>query len=117
LSWLDQRCATLGLIVEVGQGVDRLVDPSELRERLRQARWPITHLQGPHDAGGRYPPKFQRAYGTQHIVPMRGDPIELDALPRQAVEGAVIGLGVDAPEAGTADVGEPRTEAVAEQAE
>jgi len=46
LSWLDQRCATLGLIVEVGQGVDRLVDPSELRERLRQARWPITHLQG-----------------------------------------------------------------------
>ena len=34
---LDQRGATFGLIVEVRQRVDCLVDPSELRERLRQA--------------------------------------------------------------------------------
>ena len=34
-----------------------------------------------------------------------------------AVKRAVVGPGIDPPEAGTTDVGEPRTEAVAEQAE
>ena len=43
--------------------LDCLVDPSELRERLRQARWPIPHLQRAHDTGGRYAPEFQRSRG------------------------------------------------------
>ena len=77
---LDQRGATFGLIVEVRQRVDCLVDPSELRERLRQARWPIPHLQRAHDTGGRYAPEFQRADRPQHIVPLWGDSVEVDGL-------------------------------------
>ena len=114
---LDQRGATFGLIVEVRQRVDCLVDPSELRERLRQARWLIPHLQRAHDTGGRYAPEFQRADRPQHIVPLWGDSVEVDGLACHAVKRAVVGPGIDPPEAGTADVGEPRTEAVAEQAE
>ena len=43
--------------------------------------------------------------------------VEVDGLACHAVKRAVVGPGIDPPEAGTADVGEPRTEAVAEQAE
>ena len=82
---LDQRGATFGLIVEVRQRVDCLVDPSELRERLRQARWPIPHLQRAHDTGGRYAPAFQRADRPQHIVPLWGDSVEVDGLACHAV--------------------------------
>jgi hypothetical protein len=46
-----------------------------------------------------------------------GDSVEVDGLACHAVKRAVVGPGIDPPEAGTADVGEPRTEAVAEQAE
>ncbi|KWV90339.1 hypothetical protein PFLmoz3_00028 [Pseudomonas fluorescens] len=48
---------------------------------------------------------------------MLGDQIELDRLPGQAVEFAVIRLRARAPETGTADVGQARAEVVAEQAE
>ena len=48
---------------------------------------------------------------------MRRTAIEVDALPSQSVEGAVVRLGVDSPEAAAADVGQARAEAIAEQPE
>ena len=69
---LDQRGATCGLIVEGRHRVECLVDPSELRERRRQARWPIPPLPRAHDTGGRYAPACQRADRPQHIVPRVG---------------------------------------------
>lgn len=45
------------------------------------------------------------------------DQVELDRLAGQPVELAVVRVRARAPEAGTADIGQPRTEVVAKQAE
>lgn len=78
---------------------------------------PVVDLQGAHDAHGRHAPQLERADQAQHIVPMRCDAIQAHALAGQCVEFSVIGLGINAPKARAADVGQAWTEAVAQQPE
>ena len=48
---------------------------------------------------------------------MFGDKVELDRLPSQSVEFAVIRIRACAPEAGTTDIGQTRAEVITEQTE
>jgi len=73
--------------------------------------WLVVDLQGAHDVHCRDAAQFERTDKPKYIVPVRRDPIEVDALSRQAIEFAIVGLGVDAPEARSADVRQAGTEA------
>jgi hypothetical protein len=39
---LNQNSSTFGLVIDVGESVNCLVDPPEFGASLRQFRWPIT---------------------------------------------------------------------------
>ena len=77
----------------------------------------IVDLQGTHDAHGGDESELERADQAQHVVPMRCDAIEVDALPGQRIEITVVGVRIDAPKAAAADVGQAGTEAIAQQSE
>ena len=48
---LIQNSSTLGLVVDVGESVNCLVDPPELGHSLSQLRWSITDTKRSHDGG------------------------------------------------------------------
>jgi len=48
---LIQNSSTFGLIIDVGESVNCLVDPPELGHSLSQLRWSITDLKRSHDRG------------------------------------------------------------------
>jgi len=70
-----------------------------------------------HDARGRRLPQFQRTRQAQQVIPVLGSQGDMDAGLGDGIELAVIGCGVDPPEPGTADIGEPGAETIAEQPE
>ncbi|MNV69559.1 hypothetical protein D3C71_1624750 [compost metagenome] len=57
---LGQSSAAFGLIIDVGQRVQRFLDPPELCQRLGQTGRTIPRLQSAHDAGRRYPAELER---------------------------------------------------------
>src|SRR3981081_4607551 len=79
-----------------------LVDTPYFCNRQRQTARTLLDLQGAHDVHGGDTAELERSDEPEHIVPMRCDPVKVDALTRQNIEFAVIGLCVDAPEARTA---------------
>ena len=70
---LDQGAAPLGLIVDGGEHVQRLVDPAELRDGVGQCGLAVADLKGPHNPRGGHAAHFERSRETQHIVPVRDD--------------------------------------------
>ncbi len=48
---------------------------------------------------------------------MRGDTVEIHTLPGQRIEVAIVGVGIDAPETGTANIGQARAESIVGEAE
>ena len=60
---------------------------------------------------------LQGASHAQHVVPMLRDFVWLDAAFCQFIEGAVIGIFVDAPEFGFPGIGQAWRELIAEQSE
>src|ERR1700686_384930 len=48
---LIQNSSTFGLVIDVGESVNCLVDPPELGHSLSQLRWSITDLKRSHDRG------------------------------------------------------------------
>ena len=96
--------------------MQRFVDPAELGKSLGQARGPVADLHHAHDIGGRNAPKLKRSRQTQEIIPVRGDKRQIDFVSGHVVKFAVIGMRVDAPQAGAADVGQPRAKAISREA-
>ena len=97
--------------------MQRLDDAAEFGERASQRGRPVLHLQDAHDGAGMDAAQLQRPGQAQHVLPVLGDEVDVDAVARQPVQRAVISALVDAPEPGVADVGEPGTELVSEQPE
>jgi hypothetical protein len=91
-----------------------LVDTPYFCNRQRQTARTLLDLQAAHDVHGGDTAEPERSDEPEHIVPVRCDPIKVDALTRQHVEFAVIGLCV---EARTADVRQTGTEAKTQQPE
>ena len=58
-------------------------------------------------------PELERAGEPQQVLPVPGDEPGVDAVAGERVRPSVVGAGVDAPEPGAADVGEPRAELLA----
>jgi hypothetical protein len=56
--------------------------------------------------------KLERSGQAQQILPVSPDEFDVDAIARKAVEGAIIGASVDAPEAGVADISEAWAELI-----
>ena len=88
---LDQDAPAVGLVVDVGQQVERLDDPAELLQCPRQPGRPIVRLKRAHQPAGLHEPQLQRAGQAQQIVPVLGDEACLDPVRRQLVEGAIVG--------------------------
>ena len=109
---LNQRVTALGLVIDVGQRMQRLVNASEFGDRLRQAGSFVADLQGAHDAGGRHAAKFERTGQAQHVTPVRRNALQAELIGRDAVEKAVIGLGIDPPKTCSADIGQTPTQPI-----
>ena len=122
---LGEDAAALFLAVDVeprgspgvAEHVQRLDDPSQLGERVGERSGTVLDLQHAHDGAGMDATELQRSRQAQHVLPVAGDEIGVDAVAREPVQRAVVGGSVDAPEPGVADVGEPGAELVAEQPE
>ena len=114
---LGQDAASLLLAVDVAEQVQCLHDAAEFGQRARQRCRTVLDLQNAHDGAGLDAAELERPRQAQQIFPVPGDEFGVDAMTRQIVEGAVMGGPVDAPEAGVADIGEPRAELVAQQPE
>ena len=82
---LRQRGPPFGFVINAVQHVQRLVDPTEFRDGLRQSGWPVANLEGMHDAGGRYAAQLEGAGQAQHVVPIRA----CSRSPKQALRSIV----------------------------
>ncbi len=93
--------------------VQGLEDPPVVRERVAEpggasvARQHADEVVAADLAGGQGPGH------AQHVVPVCADAVEADGVAGGFLEGPVVGGGVGAPQAGVADVGDPRGELVA----
>jgi len=97
---------TVRLVVDEVQGVDGFVDTANFGDGLCQAGGSLIDLQGAHDTHRRYQTELERVDQAQYVVPIWCDALEVHALSRQSVEGAIVGVGVNPPEACTADIGQ-----------
>jgi len=114
---LSEDATTLFLAVDVSEQVQRLDDATQLGERTSQGRRPVLHLKHSHDGASVDAPEFQRSRQSQQVLPVAPDQLGIYAVPREAVQRAVVGSAVDAPEAGITDVGKSRAELVAQKPE
>src|SRR4051812_23255651 len=112
---LGQDAAALFLAVDVAKHVQRLHDAAEFGERASQRGRAVFDLQNAHDGAGMDPPELERSGQAQQVFPVPLDELDIDAMAREAVEYAVVGGSVDAPEAGVADIGKPWAELVAQE--
>jgi hypothetical protein len=104
-------------IVDIAQNVDRLGDPADFRECPCQCGGLIPDLECPHDSRSPEMPEFQRARKADHIRPVIADQSKIDGAYAKAVERAVIGFPVDAPQLHITQISQPGTELVAKQPE
>ncbi len=58
---LHERAAVHGLVIDVGQGMESLLDATKLRDALSQARGAFPDLQRTHDAGS--------GHAAEHHIP------------------------------------------------
>src|SRR2546423_9102528 len=72
---LPERRTAATFVIDVRQDMQRLLDPTELRQCLRQSRRSIADLEHAHDTSRRNPAQFERSRQAQKIVPMRGNPL------------------------------------------
>lgn len=70
---LGQGGAALGLVVDVGQRVQRLLDTAELGHRLGRAGGPVAGLERAHGAGRWHATALERAGQAQQVIPVLGD--------------------------------------------
>jgi hypothetical protein len=86
--------------------VQRLDNAAKFGEGAGQRGRAVADLQDAHDGTGMDAAKLERSGQAQQILPVSPDEFDVDAIAREAVEGAIIGASVDAPEAGVADISE-----------
>jgi hypothetical protein len=58
---------------------------------------------------------LERARQPQQVVPVAGDQLAVDAVSGQAIQYAIIGGAIQAPQPGIAQIGQARTEPIPEE--
>lgn len=114
---LNEDATAVAVVVEVVEQVDGLDDAAEFGQRPRKPCRAVVGLKRSDKPRGLHHAKLQGAGKAQQVVPLLGNQLGVDAIGSQTIEGAVIGRGINAPQAGSARVGEPRAELEAEQIE
>ena len=104
-------------VVDVVQDVERLDDAPELGESFGQGRRPILDLQHAHDACGFELAQLERPSQPDQVGPVLDDQTDIDGPVGDRAERAIIGVFIDAPEPGPADISKAGAEAITEQPE
>ena len=112
-----QDAAPVRLVVDVGQQVEALDHPAPLFQGAGQPGRAVAGLQRADQPCGLHGAELERSGQAKQVVPVLFNERHLGPVPCQAVQGAVVGLGVHAPEARAADVGQARAELEAKQVE
>ena len=102
---LDQDAAAVTLVIDKAQHIERLGEATQLLERPGQLGRTVVGLQRARNAGCADDAQLQRSRQAQQVVPVLGDQLDVDPVRSKFVKRAVIGLAIDAPEPGAADVG------------
>src|SRR5262245_43236623 len=81
-----------------------MMRPSSARARASRRR-AVVGLQRANEARGLHHAKLQGAGEPQEVVPLFGNEFGVDPIAGQRIERAVIGFGIDPPQAGAAGAG------------
>ncbi len=109
---LDQDAPAIGCVVNEAQQVEGLYKLAQLFQRPGQLGRAVLGLQGADQSGGLHGAELEGAGEPQQVLPVLDDEPDVDALARQAIQGAVVGFAVHAPEPCAADVGQARAELI-----
>ena len=114
---LSESAPPFGLIIYIGKAVNRLFNATKFSDGLGQFCGPVIHPERPHDRRCLDDTQLERTGQPKHVVPVFLDQICIHAMPCHTIQAAIIGSRIDAPVAGTPNIGDSRTEPVAEQPE
>src|SRR6516164_6497948 len=84
---LIQNSSTFGLVIDVGESVNCLVDPPELGHSLSQLRWSITNLKRSHDRGSLNHAELERSRQPEKVVPVLRDQFRVNPVTSNAIQG------------------------------
>ena len=102
-------------IVDAVQDMQRLYQASELYEGFCEGGWPVSRLQDAHDAFSFQVAEFQGACKANEILPVFDNDACVDFTLCDIAQGAVICVFVRAPDSGTTDICQARTELVPQE--
>lgn len=74
---LDEDAAAVGFVVDVGQQVERLDDPSQSLQCQRQLVRPIVRLQSPHQPASLDKAQVGRSGKARQVNPMLDDQVDV----------------------------------------
>ena len=114
---LMQRVPSFALTIHHRQNMEGLIDAPELGDGLRQPGGAVAHLQRPHNRGRLHQAQLEHAGEPEQVIPVPRDQIHVDLVASNPVEWAIIGGGIDPPEARPTHVGQARAELIAQQPE
>lgn len=107
----------VGIAVDVGEQVQRLGGTTELGDGAAERRRPAAALEDAQQLGRADGAGGERAGDAEDVVPVGDDRPRVNAVAGEPVEGPVVGVAVDAPEALVGQRGGARAELVAQQPE
>src|SRR5260370_38419104 len=85
---LIQNSSAFGLVINVGESVNCLVDPPEFGHSLSQLRWSITDLKRSHDRGSLNHAELDRSRQPGKVVPLPRDQFRVIPMTANAIQGA-----------------------------
>jgi hypothetical protein len=114
---LHQDLSAVGLVVDVAQQVECLVDASDMGDGPRQLRLALTVQQRSHQLCRTDGAELERPRHSKHVLPVAGDQLPTDVVSGELLENTVVGVWIHPPEPSALDVGQAWAELVAEQPE
>ena len=97
--------ATVGLVVDVREDVQRLEDPAVERQGVAELGRVAGRGEHPDDVMRADRTGMNRRDEPHDVRPMAPHPLQIDLAARRGIERAVVGAEVDAPQLGVGQIG------------
>src|SRR3984893_1222716 len=87
---LIQNSSTFGLVINVGESVNCLVDQPELVHNLSQLRWLIANLKRSHDRRSLNHAELERSRQPEKVVPVLRDQFRVNPMTSNAIQATIV---------------------------
>ena len=82
--------APFGLVIDICEAVNGLVDAPDFGDRLGQLRWAVIHAKRSHDRGCLDHAQLQGSGQAKHVIPVVLDEVCIDAMPGNTIETTIV---------------------------